>query len=380
MQSLVGPNDFPASRKCTYLNAASVALMYGGAEQAVTEWQRDIAENGTINFDEKAEESVFSDLHSSAARLLNARPEDIAVGSSATELLASLAWAVAPGPGTNIVSTDIAFPSTVYPWSRVAKYSGAEVRLCRSENEYARFDDVARLIDDRTAVVCVSHVEYSGGQLHDLAKLAEVAHAIGALLVVDATQSAGAIPIDVSVSGVDALVSAGYKWLCGPFGVAVLYLAPELQNRLEPGVVGFRSHKKMWDLRPDRIEYPETARRFEYSTMAYGCAIGLTRSIDYLVKVGVERIFERNMRLMDRLVEGLRERDAAVVSSLEEHERTSIIAVRFPGKDSEALAKHLNQVRVVVSQRRGLVRFSAHLYNEPGDIEQALEKIDCFSG
>ncbi|KKK81358.1 hypothetical protein LCGC14_2814250, partial [marine sediment metagenome] len=220
--------------------------------------------------------------------------------------------------------------------------------------------------------------EYSTGQLYDVADVAEAAHKHGALLVVDASQSAGAVPIDVAASGVDALVAASYKWLCGPFGVAVLYLAPHLQGKLDPGLVGFRSHREMWELKADRIEYAETARRFEFSTMAYGCALGLTASIEYLLGIGIDRIFDRNRRLADLLIEGLRERDAEVVSPQDEKERTSIVAARFPGADPKEIARHLGLRKVVVSARRDVLRFSPHLYNEPDDIERALDEIDRF--
>ena len=303
---VVAPGDFPASKKRVYLNTASVCLMYSGAERAVVDWTHDLAENGTIHFDETAEEQAFATLHASAARLFNCRPEEIAVGSSATELLASLAWAVAPAAGTNVVSSSLEFPATIYPWARVARHTGAEVRLADG--------DLIGLIDPRTAVVCVSDVIYTTGRRRDVAGLAEAAHRHGALLVIDATQSAGGIPIDVGALGVDALITASYKWLCGPFGVAVMYLAPHLHERLEPGLVGFRSHERMWDLRADRLQLPPNAHRFEFSTMAYGCAPGLASSIDYLLRLDVGRIFSRNKRLADLLIEGLRERNAAIMS------------------------------------------------------------------
>ncbi len=378
MDSLVDPKDFPASEKCTYLNAANVALMYQGADKAITEWQKDLAENGSINFDEAAEEVVFGDLHRAAARLFNARSEDIAAGSSATELISSLAWAVAPDSGTNVVSTDIVFPSTLYPWLRVARHTNCEVRLAEGKNSYADPDDVIQLIDDRTAVVCVSHVEYSGGQRYDLKELADVAHDHNALLVVDATQSAGAVPIDAPACGVDALVTGGYKWLCGPFGAAVMYLAPHLQDQLDPGLVGFRSHKDMWDLQADRVEFPATAQRFEYSTMAFGCAIGLAHSIEYIVDIGVARIFSYNKYLANLLIEGLQERKVEIISPRNEAEQTSIVAARFPGKDPSELARKLKAAKVMVSARKDFVRFSPHLYNQRADIEQALDRIDEF--
>jgi selenocysteine lyase/cysteine desulfurase len=373
---IVAPGDFPASRKSVYLNTASVCLMYSGAERAVVDWTRDLAENGTIHFDETAEERAFATLHGAAARLFHCRPEDIAVGSSATELLASLAWAVAPAAGSNIVSTSLEFPSTVYPWARVARHTGAEVRLGEMKGDRPPADDLIGLIDRGTAVVCVSDVMYSTGHRLDVAALAEAAHRHGALLVIDATQSAGGIPIDVGALGADALVAASYKWLCGPFGVAVMYLAPHLHARLDPGLVGFRSHERMWDLRADRLTLPPNARRFEFSTMAYGCAPGLASSIDYLLELGVGRIFSRNKMLADLLIEGLRERNAEILSPTEDGARSSIVAARFAGTDVRILAEHLNQARIVVSARRNVLRLSPHLYNDAEDIRQALAAID----
>jgi len=373
---IVAPGDFPASKKSVYLNTASVCLMYSGAERAVVEWTHDLAENGTIHFDEAAEERVFATLHESAARLFNCRPEEIAVGSSATELLASLAWAVAPAAGSNIVSTRLEFPSTIYPWARVARQTGAEVRLADTKRDDPQADDLLDLIDPRTAVVCVSDVIYSTGRRRDVAGLADAAHRSGALLVVDATQSAGAIPIDVGALGVDALITASYKWLCGPFGVAVMFLAPHLHERLEPGLVGFRSHERMWDLEADRLQLARNAHRFEFGTMAYGCAPGLASSIDYLLRMDVGRIFSRNKGLADLLTEGLRERNATILSPTADDARSSIVATRFAAMDVRRLAECLNEAGVVVSARGSVLRFSPHLYNDAGDIQQALAAID----
>lgn len=378
MKPLINRKDFPATQNSTYLNAASVALMHQGAANAVIEWQIDLRDYGTLHFDELAEEKIYDDLRLMAARLFHVQPEDIAVGSSATELLASLAWAVDVNPGSNIVSTEVVFPSTIYPWTRVARGSGSEIRLAKGKDGYVQPADVIKLIDDQTKVVCISHVEFGTGQRYDLKKFADAAHAVNALLIADATQSAGMLPIDVQDSGVDVLVCAAYKWLCGPFGVAVMYIAPELQSELYPGLLGWRSHADMWDLRANRLRLPDTAKRFEFSTLAYGSVIGLTQSIKYLLQVGIENIFAYTTDLAGMLIEGLSERGIEIMSPQADDERTAIVAARFPGKGSAEVAGYLNANNVVVSQRGEYVRFSPHLYNEPDDISKTLELIDSM--
>ena len=376
MKSIVSEKDFPTANKFVSLNAANVALMYHGAHQAIIEWQDDVALNGSNNFDDNSEETVFGELHQVASQLINAGPEDIAAGSSATELLCSLAWAISPSKDQNVVSTEIVFPSTVYPWQRVASSTGCEIRLAKEKNNFIHINEIITLIDQHTAVVCISHVEYGNGQTFDLHLLAEAAHEHGALLVVDATQSAGAIPIDVQVCPVDALISGAYKWLCGPFGAAFMYLAPHLQTKLEPGLVGFRSHKNMWDLDASRIDYPQSAQKFEFSTMAFGCAVGLTRAINFLNNVGVENIFQYNRQLADHLIEGLQTRGAVITSPLEDKSRSSIVRAHFDNIGSNKIIQSLKRAGVFVSRRGDSIRFSPHLYNSMSDIDKALAEID----
>ncbi len=202
-------------------------------------------------------------------------------------------------------------------------------------------------------------MEYTGGQLYDLSKLSSVAHDHGALVVVDATQSAGAIPIDAPASGADVIISGSYKWLCGPFGAAVMYLSPELQKKLEPGFVGFRSHNDMWNLDPSRLEYSPTAKKFESSTMAFGCIKGL----------------EYNMYLSNKLIDGLTALDVNIVSSLKLEERTSIITCTIKNKDSLEIVNALKQRDVVAHKRQEFIRFSPHLYNSIEDIEKTLFEL-----
>lgn len=376
IEKLVRPADFPASQKSAYFNAASVALMYAETARTVLDWQADVAENGTLNFDEVAEEEIYKDLHAGAAAMLNVQPEDIAGGSSTTELMTSLAWSLFPGPGKNIISTTASHPSTIYPWQRVARQAGCEMRMVQGDADgIVDPGQILEQIDPGTAVVCLSMVEYRSGQLYDLREVSQAVHTHGGLLVVDGTQALGQIPIDAGALGIDALVSSGYKWLCGPFGIALMYLAPHLYRRLDPGTVGWRSHQVMWDFDASRLELALTAARFEAGTMAYGCALGLGKALAFLNTIGVARILDHNRAIGKLLWDELSRLGGESISPQEDAKRSSILSVRFPGRDARQIAASLNGSNVVVSERGGILRISPHLYNTEDDVERFVEAI-----
>ena len=377
MTSRLGSLDvFPPAGKYIYLDAASVGLSHKSGAEAISKWQQALADEGTVAFDEQAEVECLDNLSAAAARLFSCRAEDIAVASSETVLMASLAWAVMPQAGSNIVATDITHPSTVYPWMRVADTTGAELRWARAdERSVIDPDALEGLIDDQTSVVCLSHVEYGTGQTYDLKRFAEAAHRHGALLVVDATQSAGQVPIDVS-TGVDAVATSTYKWLCGPFGTGFMYVSPQLQS-LNPGIIGWRTHKDMWDFQADRLEMPESAKRYEFGTMAYGTALGATESVNYLLDLSLDSIFDHNRMISKHLIEGLKDLGAEILGPAAEVDRSATVAARFPGKNSADFARALKQSDVIASLRRDFIRFSPHLYNSTGDIDHGLAAINA---
>jgi cysteine desulfurase/selenocysteine lyase len=375
MDALVEADLFPATQQYTYLNAASVAPMSRMAAKATLDWQEDLALRGTVHFDEEAETRVFDSLREVGARLFAAHPDEIAGASNASESLCSIAWALSPGPANNVVSCRIEFPSVVYPWLRIARATGCQVRLTTDENHVIDFDELLGLIDDQTTAVCVSHVQYSTGQRLDLKALAEAAHNHGALVVIDATQSAGAVPIDVAADDIDFLVTSGYKWLCGPFGAAMMFVRRALHDSIEPGLVGWRSTSQVFDFQADHLEWAPSASRFEFGTLAYGCAIGLVEAAGHLLEIGTDVIHRYDLDLAVQLVDGLEELGADFVTPSPHDLQSSIVTARFPGQDQARIARRLNEEGVVVSPRIGAVRFAPHLYNTSEDIDRALELL-----
>jgi len=144
MKKIVKSEDFPLTQSTAYINAANVSFMPLCSAKVITDWQNNVAINGCLNFNDKAEDTAFDGLREEGAKLFSCKKEDIAGGSSYAELVSSIAWAIMPKKGQNVVSTQIVFPSTAYPWLRVSHHTSCEMRLVKGNNGYIDFDDIIK--------------------------------------------------------------------------------------------------------------------------------------------------------------------------------------------------------------------------------------------
>jgi cysteine desulfurase / selenocysteine lyase len=370
--------DFPALDRFTYLNTASAGLVPASVVQPAHEFEAELAQAGTTGMDEDTEVGILEGARHAAAGLLHADPAAIAITTSFTEALCQLAWWLRPGKGRNVVSTDVDFPSVTYPWHRIAEDTGCQVRLVPVLDDPQRFDvnTVAEHVDSATAVICISHVQYLTGHLLNLDDLVTLAHDHGALLIIDATQSAGQVPIDVAATGVDALITGSYKWLCSTFGAAACYLSPALLQEFRPPLVGWRSTEHPYALDARWLPLAATARRMEYSTMSYASAIAFGRAIRYVAGLALDEVAAHNAQLAGQLIDGLTERGAELLTPRDPGRRAGTVTARFPGRDGEAIAGELTRRGVIVSPRVGSTRFSMHFYNNSDDVDRALAALD----
>jgi len=360
-------------QKWTNLSYANVATTSPKAHQIALEWSESLARGGAAEFDAEAEKNGMIPLRTATSKLLECPISDVCVSSSATEILCSLAWAIAPKKGANIVSTRASFPSTVYPWKRVSEEFGAEIRLAPHDgNYYTKVQDILNLIDENTVVVTISHVEYACGQRYDLKAFAKAAHDVGALFIVDATQSMGMVPIKARDTGADAIVASGYKWLRGTYGAAVGYIAPGIQS-LSPGIIGFRSHKDIWNMKAERLELPEDASRFEFTTIHFGAALGLAESINEITDIGIQKVWEHDLELTNVLIDGVLKSGLEIASPTNDDERSSIVSIKIPidFDTGEVVAKLQNDYGILATNRSGFLRVSPHMDN-------TIEEIDFF--
>ena len=367
-------SDFPVLEEVVYLNTGSIGLEPLPVQEAAEALGSQIAGRGTVGFDDEVEKRVGDAPRAAAARLLGARPDDVAVVTHATEALCQLAWWLKPGEGENVVSADLEFPSVTYPWLRLARDTGVEVRLAPALRDPASFslDTVAAAVNERTAVICVSHVQYATGHRLDPTGLVELARSVGATLILDATQSAGVVPLDAPALGVDVVVTSGYKWLCSAPGAGICYLRPEVWERLDPPFVGWKSTEDAVAFDATTIPLASSARRLEYSTPAYAAGAALKAAVDYVLDLGVGNVLEHDLALAAELREGLARLGAELLTPAEDDRRAGIVIARFPGRDGAELASALAEAGVIVSPRLGAVRFSCHHFNDSSDIARAL--------
>jgi selenocysteine lyase/cysteine desulfurase len=374
--SLVPRSDFPVLDSIVYLDTAGDGLVPAEVEEAANGFRRDSA----VGRPDASELRVaaYERPRGAVARLLGAEPDEIAVSASASEAFAQVAWALRPSPGANVVSMDVEFPSVTYPWLRMARDVELDVRLVRALDDPSAVsvDAIAERVDDRTAAISISHVQYATGHRLDLRALAALAHEHGGLLMVDAAQSAGAVPIDVRSEDVDVLVGHGGKWLCAETGAGFCYLRGELIERVEPMLVGWRSTEVPYELDATRIRLAPAARRLEISSSSYGARFMLGAATEYLLGVGVDRIHAHNLALGTLLIDGLAALGAQVLTPRDGALRAGVVAARFPRCDAATVARRLRDEAVLVSARLGAVRFALHLYNDESDVRRALERLE----
>ena len=371
-------SDFPALDRFTYLNTASVGLVPASVTGPAHQFEAELAQAGTTGMDEDTEVGILEDARNAAASLLHAVPDTIAIATSFTEALCQVAWWLRPGKGQNVVSTEVDFPSVTYPWHRIAEDTGCEVRLVPVLDDPDGFDvnKIARFVDSSTAAICISHIQYLTGHRLGLAELATMAHDHGAVLIADATQSAGQVPIDVTASGVDVLITGSYKWLCSTFGAAICYLSPPVLEQFRPPLAGWRSTEHPYALDARWKPLARTARRMEYSTMSYASAIALGRALHYINSLDLDQVAAHNAALAAQLVDGLTGRGAKLITPADPRNRAGTVTARFPGRNGETIAAELTRRGIIVSPRVGSTRFSMHFYNSSDDIGHALAMLD----
>jgi selenocysteine lyase/cysteine desulfurase len=278
--------------------------------------------------------------------------------------------------GDNIVTFRNEFPSNIYPWLRIGNAHSVEIRMCEERDGRIDLNELIGLIDSRTRLVAISHVQYASGFRADLERIGKAARSKDALLVVDVIQAMGVIPTNVDAEFIDAAAGAGHKWLLTPEGVGILYLSDRARERIQPTLVG-------WTSVPNPEDYTNYEQGWKPGTLAWetgtgpsALLYGLEASLRMLSDFGVERIHLYLEELTDYLCDKLSGRAYEVVSSRRRGEKSQIVCIRHRGPTSALdLYSHLKRQNIITAPRGGRLRIAPHFYNTRDEIDRLL---DCL--
>jgi cysteine desulfurase / selenocysteine lyase len=367
------------NEEATYLNVAGQSPMPKvavRAVQAAIEWKK---------FPQRIPDTAFFDvpnrLRVSIAKLIGAQPADIALTSGASTGMSAVAYGLKWSPGDEILTATREFPLQYSTWKPMEEREGLKLNIVSPRERFLTADDVIAALTPKTRLVSISLVRFDNGVLLDAARIAAACHAQGALLLLDASQACGAVPIDVGAMGVDFLVSAGYKFLLGPFGTGFFWAKPEHVANMRPGPFYWMASKgidhnfasmdfanptaapsgKRWDA-------AETANYFNHAA--------LDAAVEFVLQAGPETIAAHNRNLIELLYERLPKDRCVPTSPLDAADRGpyACFAARAPEKTA-ALYDRLRKENIIVSLREGNIRVSPYLFNTERDIDRLISVI-----
>jgi cysteine desulfurase/selenocysteine lyase len=342
---------------------------------------------------EEASEA-YESARANVAKFIGANTDEVVFTKSATESLNMVAYSLGnPGStphisaGDEIVVSEMEHHANLIPWQQLAKRTGAKLTWF-SITKDGRLDlsDISKLINKKTKIVAITHQSNVFGTIVPLTEITKAAHSVGALVVLDACQSAPHFAIDVKKLDVDFLAFSGHKTL-GPTGVGVLWGKAEVLEKLEPALFG---GSMVDSVTMEGATWASAPRKFEAGVPNMAQAVGLSAAIDYLNIVGMDKIFEHEQELTHQLLTGLSKISGVnVVGPLDMKDRGGVISFTVDGVHPHDVGQVLDQYGIAVRTGHhcawplmkklnlvGTTRASFHLYNDSNDINALLEAIE----
>jgi cysteine desulfurase/selenocysteine lyase len=373
--ALIPRTHYASLADCTYLNQASLGLLSQSTVEAMHRFVDDVARHGNRNMSDADEVRYFEQLRERAARLFRADADRIAILSSASEMLGQIPLLVPPIAGRKILAVATDFPAVTRPWLRLAASGDCQLQFVEDNPASDLTDDLIAALDRQTALIAVSSVQYATGSQVDVVRLQRAAKQVGARLIIDATQAAGALAIDAASWDADVVVSSGYKWLGGHGGVALAVMAPSLLKRMPP-LPGWMGAPDPFDFDATKLRLAGDARRYTQSTMSYVSIAGLTAALDQLLSLDETSIETHARRLAERLIEKSSQCGWQPFRELSDPAASPhIISLMRPDKALGATQDALRKANVVCSSRGGRARVSLAPYSDESDIDALVAAL-----
>ncbi|HTU36170.1 MAG TPA: aminotransferase class V-fold PLP-dependent enzyme [Candidatus Acidoferrum sp.] len=370
--------EFADFEGVAYLNVANqgpLPLVAARAAQAAIE---------TKKLPYKITDNLYFDIpdriRKNLAHLIGAEPDEIAITSGASAGLSIVAAGIEWQPGDEVLVGRGEFPAHVAAWLPYIKAGKLRVRTIDPRERFITAEDYEREIGPHTKLVSASLVRFDDGAMLDAKRVAKACHSAKSLLLIDASQCSGAIPLSTRELGADFVTSSGYKWLLGPYGTGFFWASPEWMNRFPCGPFYWQALDGARDfhfLPLDELKAAPGARRWDSAET--GNFINLSAwdaSLELLVRIGTDAIAKHNAGLVGELIERL-PRDRFVLASPGETARRGpyvCISARNPERNPEICEK-LREARIFVSLREKALRVSPYLYNSTEEIDRLVKTL-----
>ncbi|MEV6968669.1 aminotransferase class V-fold PLP-dependent enzyme [Hamadaea sp. NPDC051192] len=360
--------EFPLLEGCVYVNSNSTGAIPRGAQTVLERyWDtlRSWRDDAWLGWHEELDAYV-----STLERFIGAAPGSVVTDANLSTLLSRVASCFTFRPNRNrVVITDREFPTIPFVWQAQQRL-GAEVDVVGDGGPVIDQAELERRIDERTLIVCVPHASFSSGATLDLASLIRRAREVGALVIVDAFQSVGVMPLDVTALGVDFVLGGSHKWMCG-VGTAFLYVRPELADGLEPTATGWQAGEHALSFQPATAWAPG-AQRFAGGTPFPLTALVSRVGLDLLAGVGIEAIRAHSLTATGRILERAGAAGIPAVSPAGP-ERGGVVCLDVP--DGEAVKYRLAKRNLICSWR-GYLRIGPHIYNTLDEIDEFMDALE----
>lgn len=367
--------EFPLDQSIVYLNHAAVAPWPNRTGNAVQRFARENTRFGAAHY--PAWLAVEHKLKQQLAWLIKApSTDDIALMKNTSEALSMVAYGTDWQPGDNVVIFKQEFPSNRVVWESLRKF-GVETRLVDIDSSRHPEQALVERCDQRTRLVSCSSVQYADGLRMELETIGRHCRQNNILFCVDAIQSLGAIPFDVDQVRADFVVADGHKWMLGPEGVALFYSRPEVRQQLQLNQYGWRMLEQPGDFNQEQWTPVETARRFECGSPNMLGIHALSASLELLMELGMETVYDRLMATTGLLIELIESAPdlVSLLSNTNHSRRSGIVLFEILGQDQQTVYRQLMEQGVVCAFRGGGIRFSPHFYTPEQAVRKAWQTV-----
>jgi len=357
--------QFPVTENSTYLNAAAAGPLARATSHAASEYYRQMMEDGDTHWDEWLEKR--EQARRKIAAFINAEPDEIAFTTNTSSGMNVIVDALEQRG--EVISCDLEFPVSTLPWM----HRGIPVHMVKSAEGVVGLEDIRGAMTARTAIVCLSHVQFSNGFRSDLEELGNAKR--DHVLVVNAAQSAGAFEIDVKRMKIDALCATGHKWMLSGYGSGFVFVSRELLENSRARAMGWLSVVEPYALENAKVDLRhDAAARAELGCPHFSGIFAMEAATEMFAGIGAgniqERVLKLNRYLTDRLIEsGWRVLSPLVDESWRSAE--TLVAVDDPGRAVSELAAR----GVIVTEKPQGLRVATHLFNNEEDIERLIEAL-----